>query len=354
MTLNRLSMGTKTHQRIQQREIAARAGVSISTVSRVLNGVTGISETLQQRVLSAAAELGYQGIADTIQRKVQSVTLLTDLPLEPLLDPFHADILSGVEAECRRQGIHMSYAATSAGSTSSTFVLERIKQNRVGGIILLSVDDSLLIEQCIALGVPIVLINAEHPGLPIDTFLPDNQFGPLLAMRHLIEQGHRRILHLTHIVRRTIQRRHEAYRAALEEAGIPYDPALVVDTNISAEGGYEVTKRILAENKLDFTAIFCANDITAIGVLRAMQEAGRSVPEDVSVVGYDDIAMAAFLSPPLTTVRIEREELGSLAVRRLIERATSPILTPIRVELAARLVKRQSVGRVNSKPSDGR
>jgi DNA-binding LacI/PurR family transcriptional regulator len=334
------------NRRIQQREIAARAGVSVSTVSRVLNNVTGISEAMQRRVMAAAAELGYRRLEIRAQPLLQNVGLFTSLPLATSLDPFHADILSGVETECGRQGIHLTYTTFGRAPSSAELILDRLKQNPVDGILLLSVDDPALAERLLALGLLIVMINVDQRELPVDTFLPDNRQGTLLAMRHLIAHGHQRILHLTRFERRTIRRRYETYQVALAEAGIPLDPALVVDTTLNSEHSYEILKQILAAGRPAFTAIFCANDTSALGAMRALQEAGLRIPEDISIVGFDDLPTTAFLSPPLTTVRVEREELGALAVRRLLDRAAMPGLTPIRVELACRLIKRQSVARV--------
>ncbi len=333
-------------RRIQQREIAARAGVSVSTVSRVLNNVAGISETVQQRVLAAAAELGYERNEAKPATRIQNVSLLTSLPLAPSLDPFHADLLSGVELACGREGLHLNYATFVNGSSNAEMVLERLRQNPVDGLLLLSIDDPALIEQIRAMGRPTVMINVDRRELPLDTFLPDNRQGALLAMRHLIAHGHQRILHITWSERRTIQRRSEAYQAALAEAGIPYDPQLVVEVQINAEATYLEMKRRLARGETDFTAAFCANDLSAMGFMRAAQEAGLRIPQDVSVIGFDDIATVAFLSPPLTTMRIESAELAALAVRRLLDRAAAPSLTPIRVSLSCRLIERQSVARL--------
>jgi DNA-binding LacI/PurR family transcriptional regulator len=340
---------TPNDRRINQREIAKRAGVSISTVSRVLSNAAGISEAVQQRVLAAADELGYQRNESKRSSKIQNVSLLTSLPLAPSIDPFHADVLNGVEAACGQEGIHLSYATFSNGSSNATLVFERLRQKPVDALLLLSIDDSALIAQIQTMNLPTVMINVDRRELPIDTFLPDNRQGALLAMRHLIAHGHRRILHITWTKRRTIQRRFEAYQAALAEASIAYDPQLVVEIQINAETTYEEMKRRLAEGKPDFTAVFCANDLAAMGFMRAAQEAGLRIPQDVSVIGFDDIATAAFLSPPLTTIRIEAAELAALAVRRLLDRAATPNLTPIRVSLSCQLSERQSVARLRSR-----
>lgn len=334
--------GSRPARPVRQREIAERAGVSVSTVSRVLNDVPGISAGLQRRVLAAAAELGPADRAGP-RPPIHHVALLaTDLRAGYALDPFHGDILAGVEAECRRLGLHLSYAVVDPDADAADLVRRKADQTNIDGFLFLAVDDRVLVERVLAFGVPVAVINAEYPGLAVDTFLPDNEGGAALAVRHLLGLGHRRILHVTHFQRRTIRRRHDTYRAVLAEAGIPPDPALVLDAVMGERQTYAAVKRALAETPTDFTAVFCANDASAIGTMRALREAGRRVPADVSVVGFDDLSVAEFLSPPLTTVRVEREELGALAVRRLLDRATTPTLTPIRVELATRLIERRS------------
>jgi DNA-binding LacI/PurR family transcriptional regulator len=343
MAVNRSS--SSSARRIQQREIAERAGVSVSTVSRVLNNVAGISETVTQKVLAVAAELGYQQGDTQPANTLQNVFLLTSLPQAPLLDPFHAEVLSAVEQECGRAGLHFGYASVRNGAARIELVAERLRRNTVDGLLLLSIDDAGLIEQIGALGLPTIMINVDRPELAIDTFLPDNSQGALLAMNHLIAQGHQRILHVTWSERSTIRRRREAYESALAGAGLPYDPRLVVEAKMNADDTYQEMKRKLTEEKVDFTAAFCANDLGAMGFMRAAQEAGYRIPEDISVIGFDDIESAAYLSPPLTTVRIETVELAKLALKRLHDRVAAPELTPIRVSLACRLIERQSVAR---------
>lgn len=332
-----------TDRRVFQRDIAKHAGVSISTVSRVLGNTGGISEIVAQKVLAAAAELGYETIDDEKSDQLRNVMLLTSLSLSPTLDPFHADVLSSVEWACHEQDIHFSYASFSSSGSNADIVLSRLQQNPVDGILILSLDDPALIEQIRALNAPIVMINVEALDPVDDAFLPDNYQGARLAMRYLLANGHTRILHLTQLARRTIQRRTEAYKDMLWEAGIAFDPDLIVETEINAETTYKIMKQRLASRGVDYTAVFCANDLTAMGFMRAAQEYGLSIPNDVSVIGFDDLASVAFLSPPLTTIRIEQRQLAMLAVRRLMERVADPTLIPMRVLLGCELIERQSV-----------
>jgi DNA-binding LacI/PurR family transcriptional regulator len=348
-----------TRRRVQQREIAAAAGVSISTVSRVLNNVDNvtISHDVKERVRRAAIRLGYpvaqleppEQDEQSANKTDHLVIFINPITQNASRDPFGSDIMVGVEAECRQRSIHLSHVVLEPSMTSTAFVLEQIKDSDNDGFIFLGTDNRLLLEQVCSLHDTVVLINAEHEDLPIDTFLPDNERGARRAVEYLLQHGHRQILHATDLIRPTIRRRHDTYRAVLEAAAIPYDPDLVLNVGeVGLDTAYSSMKAFLARSHSDFTAVFAANDATAIGIVRAIQEAGLSVPQDISVIGFDDIAFAAFLQPPLTTMRIEREELGKLAVRRLLERKQEPGLTPIRVELRCRLIERQSVAMLSS------
>src|SRR5579859_2037843 len=333
-----------TNQRLRQQDIAKAADVSISTVSRVLNNVdsVSISQPVRERVLRAAAQLGYQPTG-----KLKSIHLFVDARLAD--SPFYHSIMMGIEAECRRNDIALHYMVVEPGLKSRTRVLEEVMQHSTDGLIFVAQDDRELLEQSLSFNFRIVLVNAEHEGLPVDTFLPDNQMGPLFAIRHLIERGHRAIMHVTTLRRKTLKRRYEAYRATLAEAGIAYDERLLLtlDEPFTMTSVYERMKTFLAEAPPHFTAIFCTNDLSAFGVARALQEAGLRIPQDVSLVGHDDLPTSAFMSPPLTTVSVDCQTLGIMAVQRLIERAVTPGLVPVRVELFSRLVKRQSVADCN-------
>lgn len=329
-------------RRVYLRDIAEHAGVSISTVSRVLNNTGGISESVQQHVWGIAEGLGYER-SDNHRHGLKNVMLLSKLFFSSTIDPFHADILNNVEIACSEAGIHFSYATLSNDDATDEKLFARLQRNQVDGLLLLAIDDPDLLEQLQNLNIPIVMINTDSPESQLDAFLPDNYQGARLAMRHLIENGHERILHITESKRRTIQHRTEAYHAALAKAGIPFDPELIIETDINAEQTYSILVKRFAQSKPDFTAVFCANDLSAMGLIRAAQESGLRIPEDISVIGFDDVATSAFLSPPLTTIRINTRELTSLALRRLEERTVRPDMTPIRVSLACDLVIRRSV-----------
>lgn len=330
-------------RRVKQREIAARAGVSVSTVSRVLNNMDSISEEVRQRVLHSAADLAYRRQSVSGHRGLKTIGLFASMMnLSLSLEPFQNDVLRGIEAECQRHHVSFSFTLLEKESGNDN-VLDKIAKNNFDGVLLLSVDDDRLVRRLIEHDVNTVVVNAEHPTLAVDVFVPDNEIGPLLAMRHLIAHGHRRILHVTNLKRKTLQRRFRACQAALEEAGISFDPALVLDCPLDTETSHEAMRNLLQAGEPEFTAVFCSSDLAAIGAMHALQEAGHQIPDDISIIGYDDIQIAAYVSPPLTTVRIEREELGVRAVRGLLERAANSHLKPVRVEIATCLIERGSV-----------
>lgn len=330
---------------VSQRDIAKHAGVSTSTVSRVLNNVDGISDELRGHVLKVATELGYHN--SVTPSKLQQLHLFTT-SFAAMTAPhtFHPSILDGVATECHQNGILLSYSVIKRGGADRSAILTQSREQPGVGVLLMSIDDRTLIEELLALKVPVALINADHRDLPIDTFLPDNFTSGLIATRHLIGLGHRRILHMTEPTdkrRSTLQQRLNGYCVALEEAGIPYDPTLLLESSLKVDEAHHVMRTWLASHRSSFSAIFCANDASAIGVMRALQEAGMRVPEEVSVIGYDDVPAASLLTPSLTTFHIDCEEMGKLAVQRMIYRMLKPEVAPIRVEIACSLVVRQSV-----------
>ncbi|WP_161982389.1 LacI family DNA-binding transcriptional regulator [Dictyobacter alpinus] len=336
---------TRSGQRITMRDIADAAQVSVSTVSRVLNNNEGISQSVREHVLAAARGMGCEFELPRYRGDNQLTRIHLFISTHMTSDSFHSDVVAGIEEECRRNGVQLSYTVTPPGKEGEMLAMEQVKRHREDGLIFVSQDNRTFLEDVAKLNFRIVLINAEHEGLPIDLFVHDNWSGVLEAMNHLIAHGHRSILHLTGAPQRsTLHRRHQAYRTALETAGIVYDPRLVVHMNISLEEAYQWMKEYLESQRPQFTAIFCTNDYCAIGAMRALQEANIRIPEDISVVGYGDNPMAAFAVPPLTSVHIERGEVGRMAARRLIERAASPQLSPIHVRLYARFISRQSVG----------
>jgi DNA-binding LacI/PurR family transcriptional regulator len=331
-------------RRVSQRDIAERAGVSISTVSRVLsNKPSTISEELIRHVKTVAEELLRHNNMFGNGAPLQHISLFIgarSMPNTSAVDPFYGDILLGIEGECKRQGFQVSFTTIEPGQENSQFIMEKIKQSRIDGVIFLAVDNREILVEVVEQGLPAVLVNAKHTGLSIDTFLPDYREGATLAVQHLLQKGHKRILHVADLRRWTLRARYEAYRATLEEAGV-FAPELVLQTSPGKEE--EIIRQFFKGNRPDFTAIFCVNDIIALQTIKILRENSLRVPEDFSIIGFDDLPMVNLIDPPLTTVRVERQQLGARAVRGLIDRVALPEIPIETVELACRLVERKSV-----------
>lgn len=341
---------TTPYRPVRQREIAERAGVSVSTVSRVLSGSAGIGSSVRARVLEAATQLGHPSgdHVGALRHVGLFVSNRRSLPKSQPAHPFHADILTGAEAECRARGIQLSYTVIDRRSDSEALIRECVERGRLDALLFFELDDRTLLERILSFELPVVVINAEHPGVPVDTVVPDNEGGAHLAANHLIDNGHRRILHIAQLQRPTRARRARAFQAALAAAGLGEDQDLMLVPKQSGESVGEELLARLDTRGVDFTAIFCWDDTAAVHALRALQSKGYDVPRDISVIGFNDLSFAAYLSPPLTTIRIEREELGRVAVRRLVERAQDPSLTPVQFNVATCLIERQSVAPVRS------
>jgi LacI family transcriptional regulator len=224
---------------------------------------------------------------------------------------------------------------------------------RLGGVLLVGQGEVDTISAIQATNTPVVQVDNYVADLPraIDTILPDNFQGARLALDHLFSEGHRRIAFIggpsipgprpLYRIYSTHQR-WMSYCMAMLDRGLPIDYDLVESGNLTLEGGYQACRRLL-ERKFDFTAIFCVDDITAIGAMRALREAGLRIPEDVSLIGFDGIDLGQHVTPPLTTVRVDAAAMGSVALRTLLERANNPEAPCVTTLIGVELVKRESV-----------
>ncbi len=325
-------------------DVAKKAGVSPSTVSRVLNDKPGISEATRARVLQAARELGY--IPDMSARGLAARrTMNLGFLVHPrhTLGPhsFYGEVLAGVDQEARKHGYHLVFAAE-----GDRPVPNMVQQNRVDGLILAGCD--IPRETIVNLrlqGVPLVLVDNHLER--VNSIIIDNEGGAYEATAHLIRLGHRRIAFLCEwLGDLSFRERFEGYRRALADHGIPFDERLVAEgLPRQPRTGYVAAQRLLDQvgDALP-TAVVAANDLVAAETLRLLRERGLRVPEDVAVVGFDDGEVARHTVPPLTTVRVYRRELGALAVRRLLDLLEDPEQPPTHVRVFTKLIVRESCG----------
>ncbi|MCX8025096.1 MAG: LacI family transcriptional regulator [Thermanaerothrix sp.] len=328
------------------REVAARAGVSPTTVSHVINNTRYVSPETRERVLQAMEELGYRpNVLARSLRRGETHTLGLILP--DSANPFFAEVARAIEDAAFREGYNVILGNSENELQKERLYVEVLTTKQVDGLIFVAAGDrSQSLEGLVRQGLPVVVVDRQLSHLDVDTVLADNLQGGLLATRHLIRLGHRRIgcitgpSHLTPSAQRVI-----GYRQALTEAGLAIEEDLIVRGDFSPRSGYLAARRLFSHPQPP-TAIFACNDMMAIGALRALAELRLAVPDVVAVIGFDDIELASYASPPLTTIRQDKVALGQAAVRLLLERIADRELPARRVVIPTTLIERETTRRV--------
>jgi LacI family transcriptional regulator len=326
-------------------DVARLAKVSPTTVSRVLNGGYPVSTATRDRVEQAVRELSYVRNAHAQALRVASTGLIGVI-IHDVADPYFAEIVAGIQ-EVAATGQRLVVLCNSLRDPSSELrYVEMLRGQRADAVILAggAIGDAAYLQELPlqarwlkAQGTRMIMCG--RYALDADAVLPDNRGGAHLLARHLLRHGHRRIAEIAGPPNfSTTEERSAGLAAALEEAGVARDPSLV----FSRDGGYEAARSLLRA-RAEFTAIFAANDLMALGALAALREANLRVPQDVSLVGFDDLPILRDVVPGLTTVRVPMREMG----RRCMELALGPSRRAHRVEtLPVDLVERESVGPV--------
>lgn len=330
-----------------QTDVARLAGVSRATVSYVVNGLTesdiSITDETRQRVLKAVQELGYQPDA-TAQSLRSGMTNTLGLLIPDMHNPHYWQIAQGVESEAQKEGYDLLLTSTSLDPDREIRSVHALSRRRIDGLILLltypeQVGDELT--RMVNLNRPIVLVNGRHQE--IDSVSSDYEDCAAQVMAHLIELGHRRIGLVYGVAHSGLGvDRLNAYYHGLARAGLPVDESLVERCGTTIEAGYQATQRLLRAQP---TAIVVINDLLAMGVLRALADADLQVPQDISVASFDDIHMAAYLNPALTTVRLDAEQLGRSAIHMILDRLRNPKMPTQKLYIASDLIIRASTGR---------
>lgn len=340
-------------------EVARAAGVSAATVSLVLNGrarAVQISEVTSDAVREAAAHLGYtpnHAARSLRRRRTNTLTILVLM----LKNPFYADIAIAARQAAAAHGYKMNIVEAQ-GREAELEALRNLRSGDSDGVIAATTrhrafpEASETFREVVKRGLAAVTVIDYSIDPTIPAIRIDDEAGAHLATAHLARLGHRRIAYLTYATIEELERerpshaldRYRGYRRALNEASIAFDPAWVVTGSPSYMGGYEMVREILARVAPRPTAIFCFNDLIAIGALRALYEAGIRVPAEMAVVGFDGIEATAFTTPALTTVEHSREDLGRLAVETLIGLLDGRAPDMVDRVLPGRLVVRESCG----------
>jgi LacI family transcriptional regulator len=327
-------------------DVASRAGVSRTTVSFVLTGRPGsnISPATRERVELAARDLGYHPHGPARQLaggRSQTIGFVLRQSAEQVAaDALLAETIHGLAATARIDGYRVLIEPLPPGEGSYS---ELLRSHRTDGLIVSGPrSDDTELASLVDDGFPIVL-QGSRSDLEAHSVDVDNRTAARRAVRHLVELGHRRIACITNapLAYTAATERLEGYRDALDEAGIAYDERLVVEGSFDAASGHQAATRLLA--RTSFTGLFVASDVVALGALRGIREADLDVPGDISLVGFDDIALAEHFDPPLTTVKVPARAIGEAAGRVLLDRIAGAVVA-LRTVLPTNLIVRESTG----------
>lgn len=328
------------------KHVAARAGVSFTTVSHVVNGTRRVSDATRRRVEKAIAEIGYSPSAIARALK-KSETRIIGVVVPNITNPFFAELTRGIEDACERRQYSVFLCNGDDDSERQGRALQTLLERRVDGMLFATPtgDEAALGQRLGTLPMKSVVIDRVLPGSGADLVRVDHQAGAALAVRHLLSLGHRRIGCLSGPSRFAVARARVAgWRQALGEAGIAPDARWLMEGEFSTAAGHELARALL--DRTEVTAILAGNDLMGIGVLRAAAEAGIAVPQRLSVVGFDGIDIGAYTYPALTTVGHPIRRLGELAATVLIERIAGREQQARDVVVTPELLLRESTARV--------
>ena len=304
------------------KELAKITGLSVSTLSRVINDHPDVASKTRRKVKKIIEEFDYT--PNLLARELRLQTTRTiGVAVSDISNPFFARVIKGIENAARQRGYNIILCESTEKDRLKVEKesIEILLKKRVAGLLLTPVHEEV-IDILVKKGreIPFVLMSRHFIKTPANYVVSDDILGSYLATEHLIEKGHRKILYLNGFSRLSDARdRLAGHKKALLEKGIPFDESLVKAVpGINMEEAYDSVKRILSK-KVNFTAIFCFCDYLAMGAMRAIHQAGLRIPDDIAIVGYDDVEVATILEPPLTTVYTPKYQLGRKAVEILLD-----------------------------------
>ncbi|MFL6152273.1 MAG: LacI family DNA-binding transcriptional regulator [Ornithinibacter sp.] len=327
------------------KDVAALAGVSLGTVSNVLNRPDRVSEPTRNRVHDAMAELGFVRNESARQLRAGQSRTIAYVVLDAA-NPFFTDVALGIEDVAEAADFSLFLCNSHQEPTREASYLVRLQQQRVQGVLITPVDpDDHRLDELPSRGTPVVLVDRTRPGNTHCSVAVDDRLGGRLAIDHLVELGHQRIAFVGGPQRiGQVRDRHEGALASITAAGLPAEALVEVWTEaLTVDEGRTAGARIVGmPASVRPTAAFCGNDLVALGLLQACVGLGVGVPEELAVVGYDDIDFAAAAAVPLTSVRQPRRELGQAAARLLLDESDNPDHVHQQLEFVPELVARAS------------
>ena len=300
--------------------VAERARVSVNTASRAINNKPDINLETKKRVLQIAKELGYIRNAAAVALRTKKTGTI-GVVIADNRNPFYAEVLSGMEEAAREKNYHIILANTQRDYKKEEEAIKLLLAKRVDGLLITPVQDKDDdIKNLIEANIPFVVVGRDFENIEVDAVYNDEVKGGFLAVEYLIKKGHKRIVLINGFLYKSPAKgRLEGYKKALKKYRIPLDESLMSVGDINIEDGYERTKQMLGK-KLNFTAIFAYNDMVAFGTMQAIKEKGLRIPEDIELVGYDDIPFSSHISTALTTIKLKKQDLGVESVKLLFSR----------------------------------
>ncbi|MFG6655680.1 ribose operon transcriptional repressor RbsR [Scandinavium sp. M-37] len=325
------------------KDVARQAGVSTSTVSHVINKDRFVSDTITEKVNAAIKSLNYAPSALARSLKLNQTHTIGML-ITASTNPFYSELVRGVERSCFERGYSLVLCNTEGDEQRMNSNLETLMQKRVDGLLLLCTETHQPSQEIMQRypSIPTVMMDWAPFDGDSDLIQDNSLLGGDMATQYLIDKGYTRIACIAGPLDKTPARlRLEGYQSAMQRSGLPLHDEYVITSDFEFGGGLTAMQSLLALAEPP-QAVFVGNDAMAVGVYQALYQAGLSVPRDMAVVGYDDIELAAFMTPPLTTIHQPKDELGELAIDVLIHRMAQPGQKQQRVQLTPELVVRGS------------
>jgi LacI family transcriptional regulator len=324
------------------KDVAREARVSVASVSRALNGGSGVTAETGERIRAAANRLRYIPHAAArmlITRRSNTIGAL----LPDLYGEFFSELIRGVDLAARARGLHLLVSSSHDSAEDAAAAL-RAMQGRVDGMLILSERvDAAFLHANLPKALPAVLLNSAMQGSEYNVISVDNYAGACAMVRHLLGAGHTSVAHISGPAGNfDAQQREKGYRAAMAE-GASAEPLNIVAGDFTEESGYRAGRELLSQ-KVRPRAVFAANDMMAVGCLSALRQAGVRVPQDVALAGFDDIPIARYVSPQLSTVRVSIADLGRNALERLAALLENPDQTAVADTLGCEIVVRDTCG----------
>ena len=327
---------------ITLRMVAEKAGVSVNTASRAINNKPDINIKTKKLVLKIAKELGYIRNAAAVALRTKK-TGTVGVVIEDNRNPFYAEVLNGMEVAAREKNYHIIFANTQRDYKKEEEAINLLLAKRVDGLLIAPVQDrDDDIKNLIEANIPFVIVGRDFENIELDAVYNDEVKGGFLATEYLIKKGHKSIALIDGFLHKSPAKgRLEGYKKALKKYGISMDDALVSVGDIDVKDGYERTKQLF-EKELDFTAIFAYNDMMAFGAMQAIREKGLRIPEDIGLIGYDDIPFCSLMDPALTTIRLKKQELGIESVKLLLSHINGNRKKPKKIMLDVDIIARKT------------